>query len=147
MADEFFYGKCRRLSSGRAVTLQAFHNFRKCPCGFSNKNSPLCVYVLQCPSSSSFLFFFSLGVTLKEQKAEVVWNPESAAEELEYVRANKLIVKQILLGVEAKADEYNVVEVCQSARSTHTLSHSAKRYIQRERKKVFNNLQCVASAI
>ncbi|KAG5673669.1 hypothetical protein PVAND_003695 [Polypedilum vanderplanki] len=55
---------------------------------------------------------FFYGVTLKEQNAEVVWNPESATtEEIEYARANKLIVKQILLGVEAKADEYNVVEV------------------------------------
>lgn len=42
----------------------------------------------------------------------IVWNPSSEKEEEEYPeRANKLIIKQILLGVEAKADEYNVVEV------------------------------------
>ncbi|XP_070494172.1 nucleoplasmin-like protein [Chironomus tepperi] len=56
---------------------------------------------------------FFYGVTLKGANAHVLWNPESTsgAEELEYPRANKLIVKQILLGVEAKQDEYNVVEV------------------------------------
>jgi hypothetical protein len=40
-----------------------------------------------------------------------LWNPNDAGNETEYLRANKLIVKQILLGVEAKPDEYNVVEV------------------------------------
>jgi Nucleoplasmin/nucleophosmin domain len=40
-----------------------------------------------------------------------VWNPSEKEDEEFPERANKLIVKQILLGVEAKADEYNVVEV------------------------------------
>jgi hypothetical protein len=31
--------------------------------------------------------------------------------EIEYPRVNKLIVKQILLGVEAAENEYNVIEV------------------------------------
>lgn len=52
-----------------------------------------------------------IGVTLKGAKAHVLWNPESTSGAEEYPRANKLIVKQILLGVEAKSDEYNVVEV------------------------------------
>lgn len=55
-----------------------------------------------------------LGVTLKGANSNVLWNPEStsgAADELEYPRANKLIIKQILLGAEAKEGEYNVVEV------------------------------------
>ncbi|KAL7022486.1 hypothetical protein ACKWTF_012264 [Chironomus riparius] len=54
---------------------------------------------------------FFYGVTLKGAKAHVLWNPESTSGAEEYPRANKLIVKQILLGVEAKSDEYNVVEV------------------------------------
>jgi Nucleoplasmin/nucleophosmin domain len=41
----------------------------------------------------------------------VTWNPAEKEEEEYPERANKLILKQILLGVEAKADEYNVVEV------------------------------------
>lgn len=52
------------------------------------------------------------GVTLDSTKKETEWNPiekdEEGQEAME--RANKLIVKQILLGVEAK-DEYHVVEV------------------------------------
>jgi nucleophosmin 3 len=47
---------------------------------------------------------------LKGEKSESTWNPETGAEG-DYPRANKLIVKQILLGVEAKENEYNVVEV------------------------------------
>lgn len=41
----------------------------------------------------------------------ITWNPSEKEEEEYPERANKLIIKQILLGVEAKADEYNVVEV------------------------------------
>ncbi|CAO1430673.1 unnamed protein product [Diamesa hyperborea] len=49
------------------------------------------------------------GATLTGANAEVKWDP--ADKEEECLRANKLIVKQILLGMEAKADEFNVVEV------------------------------------
>lgn len=49
------------------------------------------------------------GATLKGENAETIWNPEST--EIDYPRVNKLIVKQILLGVEA-GGEYNVIEVC-----------------------------------
>jgi hypothetical protein len=52
------------------------------------------------------------GATLTAEKKTIVWNPAKDDEEEYPERANKLIVKQILLGVEAKADEYNVVEVC-----------------------------------
>jgi Nucleoplasmin/nucleophosmin domain len=41
----------------------------------------------------------------------VTWNPQEKEEEEYPERANKLILKQILLDVSAKADEYNVVEV------------------------------------
>lgn len=52
------------------------------------------------------------GATLTGANASVTWNPQPTKEEEDYPeRANKLIVKQILLGVEAKADEYNVIEV------------------------------------
>lgn len=51
------------------------------------------------------------GATLKGENAVVTWNPAEKEEEEYPERANKLILKQILLGVEAKADEYNVVEV------------------------------------
>lgn len=40
-----------------------------------------------------------------------VWNPQEKEEEEYPERANKLIVKQILLGVEASSDTYHVVEV------------------------------------
>jgi nucleophosmin 3 len=50
---------------------------------------------------------------LKGANSSVLWSPESTsgADELDYPRANKLIIKQILLGAEAKEGEYNVVEV------------------------------------
>lgn len=48
---------------------------------------------------------------MKGEKAEQLWDPDSKTEDLEYPRVNKLIVKQILLGVEAAENEYNVVEV------------------------------------
>jgi Nucleoplasmin/nucleophosmin domain len=50
---------------------------------------------------------------LKSDVKETVWNPQDKEDdEAEYPteRANKLIIKQILLGVEAK-DEFSVVEV------------------------------------
>lgn len=47
---------------------------------------------------------------MKGEKAEIAWDPESNNDS-EYPRVNKLIVKQILLGVEAAENEYNVVEV------------------------------------
>ena len=51
------------------------------------------------------------GAVLKGLNASVSWDPELQEKE-EFPRANKLIVKQLLLGVEANKDEYNVVEVC-----------------------------------
>lgn len=47
---------------------------------------------------------------MKGANSEVSWDPEMNDKE-EFPRANKLIVKQLLLGVDANQDEYNVVEV------------------------------------
>lgn len=59
----------------------------------------------------NFISFCS-GATLKGENATVTWNPHDKAEEEDLPeRANKLIVKQIFLGVEAKEGEYNVIEV------------------------------------
>lgn len=54
---------------------------------------------------------------MKGENAEVIWDPQDKEEE-GFPRANKLIVKQILLGVEAKEGEYNVVEVRNSCLDT-----------------------------
>lgn len=51
-----------------------------------------------------------LGVTLKGENSSITWNPQEKEDEEFPDRANKLIVKQILLGVEA-GEEYNVIEV------------------------------------
>jgi len=53
---------------------------------------------------------FFYGATLKGENATVKWDPHENDDE-HPERPNKLIVKQILLGVEAKEGEYNVVEV------------------------------------
>lgn len=49
------------------------------------------------------------GVTLTGQNNTVSWDVLSNDED--YPRGQKLIIKQILLGAEAKQDEFNVVEV------------------------------------
>lgn len=49
------------------------------------------------------------GVTLSGQDSTVEWDVISNDED--FPRGQKLIIKQILLGAEAKEDEYNVVEV------------------------------------
>jgi len=54
---------------------------------------------------------FFYGATLTGVKNTIVWNPQEKEDEEFADRGNKLIVKQILLGVEAKENEYNVVEV------------------------------------
>lgn len=48
------------------------------------------------------------GVTLSQAGASVTWDPENKDE---YPNNFKLIIKQILLGHEAKENEFNVVEV------------------------------------
>ena len=50
----------------------------------------------------------SKGVTLSEAGASVTWDPESKDE---YPGSYKLVIKQILLGHQAKEKEYNVVQV------------------------------------
>ncbi|XP_026462309.1 nucleoplasmin-like protein isoform X1 [Ctenocephalides felis] len=49
------------------------------------------------------------GITLSGAGATEVWDPETKAEE--YPRTNKLVLRQALLGHEAKEGEYNVVQV------------------------------------
>jgi len=51
---------------------------------------------------------FFYGVTLSQAGASVTWDPENKDE---YPNNFKLIIKQILLGHEAKENEFNVVEV------------------------------------
>lgn len=80
------------------------------PENFKNREAPK---NLPCGSRNIFWEFRNVisGATLKGENAVVTWNPAEKEEEEYPERANKLILKQILLGVEAKADEYNVVEV------------------------------------
>ncbi|XP_077297238.1 nucleoplasmin-like protein isoform X2 [Arctopsyche grandis] len=49
------------------------------------------------------------GVTLSETNKTETWDPEIKAEE--YPRTNKLVIRQALLGQEAKDGEFNVVQV------------------------------------
>lgn len=49
------------------------------------------------------------GATLKEGSKTVTWDPDNKADG--YPRTHKLIIKQCILGHEAGADEFNVVEV------------------------------------
>lgn len=49
------------------------------------------------------------GVTLTESNKTETWDPEIKAEE--YPRTNKLVIRQALLGQEAKDGEFNVVQV------------------------------------
>uniref|UniRef100_A0A6M2DT32 Nucleoplasmin core domain-containing protein n=1 Tax=Xenopsylla cheopis TaxID=163159 RepID=A0A6M2DT32_XENCH len=49
------------------------------------------------------------GITLSGAGATEIWDPETKAEE--YPRTNKLVLRQALLGHEAKEGEYNVVQV------------------------------------
>ncbi|CAB3257585.1 unnamed protein product [Arctia plantaginis] len=48
------------------------------------------------------------GVTLSSSHQSETWDPEAKAE---YPRSNKLLIRQALLGPDAKADELNVVQV------------------------------------
>lgn len=50
-----------------------------------------------------------LGVTLTAQNNTINWDVLSNDED--YPRGQKLVIRQILLGAEAKEDEFNVVEV------------------------------------
>lgn len=53
-------------------------------------------------------FIVNLGVTLGAAGESHTWDPNSKEE---YPCSYKLIIKQILLGREAKESEYNVVQV------------------------------------
>uniref|UniRef100_A0A1I8MRI3 Nucleoplasmin core domain-containing protein n=1 Tax=Musca domestica TaxID=7370 RepID=A0A1I8MRI3_MUSDO len=49
------------------------------------------------------------GVTLSGEGSKVEW--EVLSNDIDFPRGQKLIVRQILLGAEAKEGEFNVVEV------------------------------------
>ncbi|XP_053671609.1 nucleoplasmin-like protein [Anopheles nili] len=49
------------------------------------------------------------GATLKEGTKTVTWDPDNKPES--YPRRHKLVIKQCVLGHEAAADEFNVVQV------------------------------------
>lgn len=52
------------------------------------------------------------GVTLSASHQSETWDPEEKAE---YPRSNKLLIRQALLGPDAKPDELNVVQVKNTA--------------------------------
>lgn len=54
----------------------------------------------------SYEYFY--GVTLSSTHQSETWDPEAKAE---YSRSNKLLIRQALLGPDAKNDELNVVQV------------------------------------
>ncbi|NP_001166837.1 nucleoplasmin-like protein isoform X2 [Bombyx mandarina] len=51
---------------------------------------------------------FFYGVTLSSSHQSETWDPEAKAE---YPRSNKLVIRQALLGPDAKPDELNVIQV------------------------------------
>lgn len=59
-------------------------------------------------SKSTIICLILLGVTLSAENNSVTW--DVVADE-DYARGQKLVIKQILLGAEAKDNEFNVVEV------------------------------------
>uniref|UniRef100_A0A1A9VVJ9 Nucleoplasmin domain-containing protein n=1 Tax=Glossina austeni TaxID=7395 RepID=A0A1A9VVJ9_GLOAU len=69
------------------------------------------------------------GVTLTAENNAVSWDVLSNDED--YPRGQKLIIRQVLLGAEAKEDEFNVVEVCK-------ISCAPNRY--RDLENAFSNI-------
>lgn len=47
-------------------------------------------------------------MTLTKSKPKIVWDPDNNDA---YPRSNKLIIKQIMLALDAPEDEYNVIQV------------------------------------
>lgn len=60
-------------------------------------------------ASDFIISYVVLAVTLTGKDPQVEWDVLSNDDD--YPRGQKLIIKQILLGHEAKDDEFNVVEV------------------------------------
>lgn len=60
-----------------------------------------------------------LGATLDKNGASATWDTKGKGEDT--VNADRLHLRQILLGHTAKANEYNVVEVSQTNTHTHIL--------------------------
>lgn len=68
------------------------------------------------------------GVTLTAENNAVSWDVLSNDED--YPRGQKLIIRQVLLGAEAKEDEFNVVEVCKISCAPKTLQRLRKHLQQ-----------------
>lgn len=66
------------------------------------------------------LAFLSAGITLKGENAVYTWDP-SKVEEGEPALSQRLVIKNLLLGHEAAADEYNVVEATSPCASGKTV--------------------------
>lgn len=78
-------------------------------CRISCQTSQMCRHLSEIVEqiyNKNFQLF--AGVTLSQPGASVTWDPENKDE---YPNNFKLIIKQILLGHEAKENEFNVVEV------------------------------------
>jgi hypothetical protein len=54
------------------------------------------------------IYLYILGVTLSASHQSETWDPEAKAT---YPRSTKLLIRQALLGPDAKPDELNVVQV------------------------------------
>lgn len=59
---------------------------------------------------SFFFFFFFVGITLSGANASEKWESPKQDEEGVPARPQRLVIKNLLLGHEAKANEYSVVE-------------------------------------
>lgn len=64
------------------------------------------------------MLFFNKGVSLDKKGASVTWDSKHVDENAYY--ADRLHIRQILLGHTAKAGEYNVVEVSKRIKKTIT---------------------------
>lgn len=51
-----------------------------------------------------------LGATLSGVNSTVFWNAYGSKDGVDYARPDRLVIKNIMLGPEAKSDEYNVVQ-------------------------------------
>lgn len=53
-----------------------------------------------------FFLLFSIATTLDKEGAKSIWTPA------QWEPAQRLAIRQLMLGHTAKADEFNVIEVC-----------------------------------
>lgn len=102
---------CRHFYSRLRLCLHAC--LCVCECVRVLENTHVCVQSPQCVLNFLYLIhkyniYKFTGVTLTAENNTVTW--DVVADE-EYARGQKLVIKQILLGAEAKDNEFNVVEV------------------------------------